>query len=132
VELRQGRLDDYQCEGLVKGLLESMGAREARIVPRNKDKGADIVATFLVAGVFKITVAVQVRHWQPEPAVQPCHIDELIRGMEAESADLGLFITTGAFSEEAERHAEGKHVELVDGEMLAAMLLESGAFKAGN
>jgi len=57
------------------------------------------VATFMVAETFPLVVAVQAKHWQPEPLVERDVIDQLVSGMKTESTDLGMVITTGAFSE---------------------------------
>jgi len=70
-------------------------------MPRGKDKGADLLATFLVAGAFQQVVAVQAKHWQPDPPVGPDVVQQLINGIEAESANLGMVITSGSISEEA-------------------------------
>lgn len=131
-ELQKGRIDSFGFENLIKNLLQSLGAKEARVVPRSQDKGADVVATFLVAETFPLVVAVQAKHWQPEPPVDRQVIDQLVSGMEAESADLGMVITTGAFSDDAVRAANeclesvGKKIELVDGEQFAKMIVEHG------
>lgn len=131
-ELRKGRVDSFGFEGLIKNLLQSLGAKEARVVPRSQDKGADVVATFLVAETFPLVVAVQAKHWQPDPPVDRHVIYQLVRGMEAENADLGMVITTGTFSDDAVRAASeclesvGKKIELVDGEQFAKMIVEHG------
>lgn len=131
-ELQKGRIDSFGFENLIKNLLQSLGAKEARVVPRSQDKGADVVATFLVAETFPLVVAVQAKHWQPEPPVDRQVIVQLVSGMEAESADLGMVITTGTFSDDAVRAANeclesvGKKIELVDGEQFAKMIVEHG------
>jgi len=131
-ELRQGRLDSFGFEHLIKNLLRSLGAKEARVIPRSQDKGADVVATFLVAETFPLVVAVQAKHWQPNPPVDSPVIEQLVSGMEAEGADLGMVITTGAFSDDAVSSAKeflesaGRKIELVDGEQFAKMLVEHG------
>jgi len=131
-ELQKGRIDSFGFENLIKNLLHSLGAKEARVVPRSQDKGADVVATFLVAETFPLVVAVQAKHWQSKPPVDRQVIDQLVSGMEAESADLGMVITTGTFSDDAVRAANeclesvGKKIELVDGEQFAKMIVEHG------
>lgn len=132
IELREGRLDPYAFENLIKGLLANLGAKKAEVIPRNKDQGADIVATFRVADTIPMIVAVQAKHWKPEPPVDESTVNQLISGIEAESADLGMVITAGSFSKEAELAAQvyfeqtGKRIELVDGEQFAKMLIEHG------
>ncbi|MCB9444041.1 MAG: restriction endonuclease [Ardenticatenaceae bacterium] len=131
-ELRSGRLDSFGFERLIQNILIGLGADEARIVPRNQDKGADIVATFLVAGAFQQVLAVQAKHWQPDPPVGREVVNQLIKGIEAESANLGMVITSGAISPEAVKVADeyyeekGIKIELVDGEQFAQLIVEHG------
>ena len=40
-ELRNGRMNDYGFEQLVRTVLLGLNAEEARVIPRNQDKGAD-------------------------------------------------------------------------------------------
>ncbi len=131
-ELRSGRMDSFGFERIIQDVLIGLGADEARIVPRNQDKGADIVATFRVAGAFRQVLAIQAKHWQPEPPVGRDVVEQLIRGIEAESADLGMVVTSGSVSDEAVAIAEkyfeekGIKIELVDGEQFAKLIVEHG------
>lgn len=131
-ELRNGRMESFGFEYLIKTVLTGLGAVEARVVPRQQDKGADILATFLVAGVIRQVVAVQAKHWQPNPPVGKEVVVQLIKGIEAESADLGMVITSGSISDEAVLAAEeylaekGIKIELVDGEQFAKLIVEHG------
>ncbi len=131
-EIRDGRMENYGFERLIQAVLVSLGAVETRIIPRQWDKGADIVATFSVAGAFKLDVAVQAKHYQPDPPVGKDVVEQLINGIEAESAALGMVVTSGTISEEASTAAEqffrenGIRIELVDGEQLAKLIVEHG------
>lgn len=131
-ELRSGRMDSFGFEKLINAVLVSLGAEDSRIVPRKQDKGADVLATFRVAGAFRQVVAVQAKHWKPDPPVGRDVVEQLIRGIEAESADLGMVITTGAISEDASLTAEqyyddkGIKIELIDGEQFAKLIIEHG------
>ena len=131
-ELREGRMDSFGFERLIKAVLTGLGAEDARIVPRSEDKGADILATFLIAGAFHQVIAVQAKHWQPDPPVGKEVVEQLIRGIEAESADLGMIITSGSISDEAVQVTEtyfeekGITIELVDGEQFAKLIIEHG------
>ena len=124
-----------EFESLIKTVLESLGASNVRIIPRNQDKGADIVANFSLANTFVFKLAVQAKHWQHEPPVNEQDLDQLVQGMEAEGTQLGWFITSGSFSKEAEKHSRklqeeyGYRIELVDGEHLAALIVEGGLTK---
>src|SRR5439155_11221457 len=97
-ELRSGRIENFGFERLIQTVLRGLGASEVRIVPRSEDKGADLVAVFRVAGAFQQRVAVQAKHWQPEPPVGRDVVEQLIRGIEAEAANLGMVITSGSIS----------------------------------
>lgn len=131
-ELRSGRMDSFGFEKLIQTVLTGLGAQDARIVPRGQDKGADIMATFHVAGAFRQVIAVQAKHWQPQPPVGKAVVEQLIKGIEAESANLGIVITSGTISDEATDTAEkyynekGIKIELVDGEQLAKLIIENG------
>jgi len=131
-EMRNGRIEDYGFEKLIRSVLYRLGAVEAKIIPRNLDKGADVVASFRVAGTIIQTIAVQAKHWQPEPQVGKDVVLQLINGIEAESADLGMIVTTGTASEEAIAVAKeyyetkGIKIEFVDGEQLAKLIVENG------
>jgi predicted Mrr-cat superfamily restriction endonuclease len=131
-ELRKGRMDSFGFERLIRTVLTGLGAEDARIVPRSQDKGADVLATFRVAGAFRQVVAVQAKHWQPDPPVGKEVVEQLIRGIEAESADLGMVITSGSISDEAVQAAEdyfeekGIKIELIDGEQFAKLIVEHG------
>jgi predicted Mrr-cat superfamily restriction endonuclease len=131
-ELRGGRMESFGFERLIQTVLLGLGAEEAQIIARNLDKGADIIAKFRVAGTFLQIVAVQAKHWRPEPPVGRDVVEQLIRGMEAESATLGMVITSGSISDDASRAAEqyyeekGLRIELVDGEQFAKIIVEHG------
>lgn len=131
-ELRKGRIDSFGFEQLISSALLNAGAIEAKVIARSKDKGADVLATFLVAGAFQQVVAVQAKHWQENPPVGPDVIEQLIAGIEFEQANLGMVITSGTISNEASEAAnayfedKGIKIELVDGEQFAKMLVEHG------
>jgi len=134
-EIRRGRIDSYKFESLIKTVLESLGATNTRIVPRSQDKGADILANFSLANTFVFKLAVQAKHWQNEPPVSKRDIDQLVQGMEAEGTQLGWFITSGSFTEEAEKYSRtlletrGYRIELIDGPHLATLIVEGGLAK---
>jgi predicted Mrr-cat superfamily restriction endonuclease len=131
-EIRSGRINSYGFEKLIESLLRALGAVEIRHPHGILDKGADLVATFRIARIFDFKIAVQAKHYKPEPPVDSWVIDQLIQGMEAESADLGMVVTSGTFSDETEQYAkkvfedQGRKIELVDGEQLVSMMLEVG------
>lgn len=131
-ELQGGRMESFGFERLIANVLSGLGAEEVRIIPRSQDKGADLIAIFRVAGVFQQVVAVQAKHWRPEPPVGRDVVEQLIRGMEAESATLGMVVTSGSIGDDAVQAAEkyfeekGIRIELVDGEQFAKLIVEHG------
>ena len=80
-ELRSGRIDSFGFERLIQTVMLRLEAKDVRIVPRSQDKGADLVATFLAAGTFQLSVAIQAKHWQPDPPVGRDVVEQLIRGI---------------------------------------------------
>lgn len=131
-EIQEGFMNEAAFERLIQQVLLRQGAVEARIVPRNEDQGADIVATFRLAGTFTQTVAVQAKYWKPDPPVGEKVVKQVIKGIEAENAVLGLVITTGTIAQDAEKAAEryfddrGIRIGLLDGKQFAKLIVELG------
>ena len=68
----------------------NLGANDTRIVPRNKDKGADIIEKHPpVAGVLSQTVAVRVKHWGPASPNGNDIVDQLIMVHKCRISQLG-------------------------------------------
>lgn len=130
--LRSGYMDSFGFEELIKELLIKMGAKDAQVVARRLDKGADVLATFRIADTFQYTVAVQAKHWDESAPVTSKVVDQLIEGIEASNANLGMVITSGIVHQGAIAaassylEATGVPIELVDGEQFAKMLIEQG------
>jgi predicted Mrr-cat superfamily restriction endonuclease len=130
--LRSGHIDSFGFEELIKELLIEMGAKNAQVIARRQDKGADVLATFRVAETFQYTLAVQAKHWNGSSPVTSKVVKQLIDGIEASNANLGMVITSGTIDESAVKaamaytEANGTLIELVDGEQFAKMLIEQG------
>jgi restriction endonuclease Mrr len=90
------------------------------------------VAKFRVAGAFQQVLAVQAKHWQPDPPVDRSVVEQLIKGIEAEGATFGMVVTSGSIGADAVNRAEdhfvdkGIRIELVDGEQFAKLIVENG------
>ena len=131
-ELQAGRLNDYGFEKVVANVLKALGGKDVRIVARSKDKGVDVLAQFTVAKTFAFTLGVQAKHYHPSPPVGPRVVEQLVDGMNAEGATIGWVATSGTFNEEAETRRDelaaekGYQIELVDGDQLAAIIVDSG------
>jgi restriction endonuclease Mrr len=133
--LRSGHMDSFAFEHLIKDLLIQMGAKTATVLPRLLDKGADILATFRVAETFQYTLAVQAKHWNDKAPVNNKVVEQLMEGIEAANANLGMVVTSGTIAESAVKAAEdyaeatGIQIELVDGDQFAKLLIEQGIGK---
>ena len=131
-KLQSGFIDSNSFESLICEVMKDLGAPDARVVARNQDKGADVLATFRVAGVFGLRVAIQAKYFRPEPPVTQGAVEELIRGIKAEEANLGIVITSGTISSEAEEAAKryyeesGIRIEFLDGYQFAKLIVENG------
>ena len=131
-KLQSGYIDSDRFESLIRDVMKGLGAYDAGVVVRNQDKGADVLARFRVAGVFSQLVAIQAKYFKPEPPVNRDAVEQLIRGLEAEGADWGIVITSGKFSNEAEKAAKcyfeekGTKIELIDGYQFAKLIVEHG------
>ncbi len=70
--------------------------------------------------------------WPRYGPVGPEVVEQLIQGIEAEAASLGMVVTSGTISEEASGAAEfyldqkGIRIELIDGPQLATLIVERG------
>lgn len=134
-EIRAGKMDGAGFEQFIASLMKKLGSDDVRVIPHAQDKGADVIARFRVAGTIQLTVAIQAKHYKPKPPVSKKVVEALLQGMEAESADLGMVITSGTISEEAYDYVRGLYeeekikIELIDGEQLGALILEHGVTK---
>jgi predicted Mrr-cat superfamily restriction endonuclease len=131
-EIRSGRIENFGFERLIAGVLDAMGATNIRIIPRQLDKGADLLATFTVANAFPMVLAVQAKHYQSEPPAGADVVEQLLNGLVAEQADLGWVVTSGTFSDEAVRKVsqlqdeQGIKIHLINGEDLADLIVRNG------
>ncbi|WP_165917138.1 restriction endonuclease [Flaviaesturariibacter aridisoli] len=108
----------YEFQDLVAALLRAMGYYTPFISPKGKDGGIDIIAYQDPLGVKTPRLKVQVKHYPQNPIAADAirSLKGLINGGE----EVGLFVTSGRFSNEAERFAReaNVHIKLIDGEEL--------------
>ncbi|MDN4081417.1 restriction endonuclease [Paenibacillus polymyxa] len=103
------KLDEWQIQDLIGGLLESMGYKVA-ISPKGPDGGVDIIAHRDAFGFEKPIIKVQVKH-RKATAGSP-EIQQLL-GSNPMGANC-LFVSTGGFTSQAKNVAKQHGVKLVD------------------
>jgi restriction system protein len=111
----------YEFQDLVAALLRAMGNHTPFISPKGKDGGIDIIAYQDPLGVRTPRLKVQVKHY-PQNPIAPDAIRSL-KGLINAGEEVGLFITSGRFTNEAERFAReaNVHIKLIDGEELISL-----------
>ena len=107
----------YDFQALVAALLRGMGYHVAWVAPPGKDGGIDILAHTDVLGTSTPRIKVQVKRQQSKVSVDGLRSFLAVLG----DQDVGLFVSTGGFTSDAEneaRHQEKRRVTLVDLEAL--------------
>ncbi len=111
----------YEFQDLVAALLRAMNYHTSFIAQKGKDGGIDIIAYQDPLGIQKPRIKVQVKHY-PET---PISVDVIrsLKGVINHGEEVGLFVTSGRFSSEAERFAReaNVHIKLIDGEELISL-----------
>lgn len=103
----------YDFQQLVGGLLTGMGYHVAWIAPPGKDGGIDILAYTDPLGTRGPRIKVQVKREQTKVSVDGLRSFMAVLG----DQDVGLFVSTGGFTKDAEieaRQQEKRQVTLVD------------------
>ena len=106
----------YEFQDIVAALLRAMGYHTPFVSPKGKDGGIDIIAYQDPLGIQTPRIKVQVKHYPENPVAA-----EAIRGLKGlvnSGEEVGLFVTSGRFSNEAERFAReaNVHIKLINGE----------------
>lgn len=114
----------YEFQDLVAALLRAMSYYTPFISPKGKDGGIDIIAYQDPLGVKTPRIKVQVKHY-PENPISADTIRSL-KGLINSGEEVGLFVTSGRFSNEAERFAReaNVHIKLINGEELISLWQE--------
>jgi len=104
----------YEFQDMVAALLRAMDFYTPFISPKGKDGGLDIIAYKDPLGATAPRLKVQVKH-KPESSVPVDDIRSLT-GLLNKDGDIGLFVTSGTFTSEAERSAREshRHIKLLD------------------
>ena len=113
----------YRFQDLVGKLLEAMGYNVVWIAPKGPDGGLDLLAQSDPLGVTGPRIKGQVKR-RPDNKVGPEELRSFLSLIEAN--DVGVFISLGGFTRDAERHARvsSRRVTLIDGEGLLDLWVE--------
>ena len=108
-----GSLGPYEFQDLVAELLRGMGYHVPHVALPGPDGGVDLVAYRDPLGTRTPRIKVQVKHRQSKTAAKD--VREL-QGLLRLDDDIGLLVSSGGFTSEAEREARAshKHIELMD------------------
>jgi restriction system protein len=106
-------LSAYDFQDLVAALLEGMGYTTRFVAPPGPDGGTDALAYVDPLGAQTPHIRVQVKHKD-----QTAGREEIaaLRGIIRADREIGVFVSSGGFSREAQREAErgAVHIELID------------------
>ncbi|WP_338452569.1 restriction endonuclease [Niallia oryzisoli] len=119
IEDKVDKLDPWQMQELVGGLLEAMGYN-VRISPKGPDGGVDVLAYKDAFGFEKPIIKVQVKH-RKSSASAP-EIQQLLGANPIDANS--LFVSTGGFTSHAEAVAKHNSVRLVDLEELVRLIVD--------
>ena len=108
------RRGPYEFQDLVAALLRGMGYHTPFIAPKGRDGGIDIEAYSDPLGTVAPRIIVQVKQ-RPDTKVSVQEMREL-SGLLRREGDIGLFVSTGGFTNEAasEAKSSSRHMELMD------------------
>ncbi len=116
-------IDPYALQDLVAALLEAMGYYVTWVAPPGKDGGVDIVAWNDPLGTKAPRIKVQVKRRKDTIKVDEVRAFlSLING-----EDVGIFVTTGGFTKDAEELARGQEqrkITLLSSEKLVDLWIE--------
>lgn len=113
----KGSMNPYSFQDLVGKLLEAMGYHVAWIAPQGKDGGLDLLAQGDPLGVQGPRIKGQVKR-RPEHKVREEELRSFLSLIE--SNDVGVYISLGGFTADAEQLARraSRRITLLDGDAL--------------
>lgn len=100
----------YEFQDLVATLLRAMKYHTPFVSQRGKDGGIDIIAFQDPLGATTPRIKVQVKH-RPDSKVPPDDLRSLV-GLLNKEGDVGLFVTSGTFTNESERFSRDSHIHI--------------------
>ena len=106
------KMDPYDFQDLVAGLLRGMGYFVEWVAPRGKDRGIDLVALADPIGTGGPRVKVQVKREQGKTSAPTLRAFYSV----LHEGDIGVFVTLGGFTADAEAEArsETRRIRLID------------------
>jgi restriction system protein len=115
------KLNPNEFQDLVAALLHGRGYYISFVAPRGKDNGLDIIAYQDPLGTKTPRIKVQVKH-KPDSGIPLGDIKSLMGSLSREG-DVGLFVTSGRFTPDAESFTRSSHihVELIDFERFISL-----------
>jgi len=107
-------LGPYEFQDLVAALFRGMGYHTPYISPKGKDGGIDVIAYRDPLGTQAPAILCQVKH-RPDSPAGIADVQRLMGALQL-GKNVGLFVTSGTFSNDARQAARTSHVhiELVD------------------
>ncbi len=123
VEVHLARLNPYDFQNLVAGLLRGMGYHVSWVAPPGPDRGVDIIAHKDPLGVERGRIVVQVKRRSGRIPVGEIRSFMAVLG----DGDVGIFVTTEGFTadaEEAARSQERRRVMLLDAKRMFDLWVE--------
>ena len=116
-------INAYEFQDLVAALLRGMNYYTPFVAPKGKDGGIDVIAYQDPLGVKSPRIKVQIKH--RESTANVAEIRQLM-GLLQKEGDIGLFISTGGFTNDAKTTAltSHVHVELIDFDRFIALWQE--------
>lgn len=114
----------YEFQDMVAALLRSMGYYTPFVAPKGRDGGVDVIAYIDALGAKAPRIKVHVKH-KPDDSVPAKDIRGLLGILR--DGDIGLFVTSGAYSQPARQEALSSktYIKLIDGEDFIQMWQEN-------
>lgn len=117
------RLNPYDFQNLVAGLLRGMEYHVSWVAPDGPDKGVDIIAHKDPLGVERERIKVQVKRRADK--IPAAEVRSILAALGDD--DVGIFVTTAGFTADAEaegRTQEGRRIMLLDAKRLFDLWVE--------
>jgi len=121
-----GEMPPYDFQALVAALLKAMGYHVLWVAPPGPDRGIDMLAYTDPLGTSSPRIKVQVKR-QPGTKIDAHTLRAFIGTLG--SNDVGIYVSAGGFTSEAEREArsEQRHLTLIDLDRLVELWIEHSA-----